>query len=184
MAQTETKVAQVTLRDQDDRNRTISIDNPKDDLSLNQIKAAFAPAINGGWLLASNGSPITEVVEAKYNQVIKTQINGLPVTVSPSSFNVEVTSSTAVGSSVVAGTLTVTNGVITGVSCPSTNDTQQGQGFAIRVVNYNSQMTNAVISVTRTKDVNSTFSGEIKIFIAGSDTPITVPISVTQAAIS
>lgn len=180
MAQTETKVAQVTLKDSSERNTTINIDNPKDDLSLNQIKAAFAPAINGGWLLANNGSQITEVVEAKYNQVIKTQINGLPVTISPSSLSAEITTDTAIGSSVTVGTLTVNNGVLTGVSCP----TITGARFVIRAVNYNNTMTSVDIVATRLKNTADTFSGNLKVFIAGSDTPITVPISVTQAEIS
>lgn len=181
MGQTETKVAQVTLKDAEERNRTINIDNPKDNLSLNQIKAAFQPAIAGGWLLSSSGSAITEVVEAKYNQVIKTQINGVPVTVSPSSLTFNILASTAVGQYSYE-TLTVTNGTIAGIICPDT--TEVPNSFVISNLGYNSGKTVAGIAVVRLANSGATYSGNLKIIIEGSDTPITVPVTVTQAEIS
>ena len=111
MGQTETKVAQVTLKSENDRNKTISIDRPKDNLTLNQIKTAFQPAISGGWLLDNYGDRIVEVSEAKYNQVIKTTINGEPVVVSPASINLDIGTDTTVGH-YVETTVTATNATI------------------------------------------------------------------------
>lgn len=171
MAQTETKVAQVTLKDQDDRNRTINIDNPKDDLSLNQIKAAFAPAINGGWLLASNGSPITEVVEAKYNQVIKTQINGLPVTVFPSSLSL------TIGANIksTSGSVTISNGIAVSAMCDvsdnNATNTVKISGNTVQLDMY------------RLTNNSDSKSGTLTIFFEGNG-QVQVPVTFTQEAIS
>lgn len=111
MGQTETRVAQVTLKSENDKNKTISIDRPKDNLTLNQIKTAFQPAISGGWLLDNYGDRIVEVSEAKYNQVIKTSINGEPVVVSPSSLAFDIGTDTTIGH-YVESTVTATNATI------------------------------------------------------------------------
>lgn len=174
MAQTETTVAQVTLKDSSERNITISIDNPKDDLSLNQIKAAFAPAISGGWLLANNGSAITEVVEAKYSQVIKTQINGLPVTVSPSSLSITVDTDTAIGSAVTQS-VNVSNGIPMVARC------DVGNNKVINTVKITGSRVD--LSMYRLSNESSSLSGTLTIYFEG-DAKVQVPVTVTQQAIS
>lgn len=174
MAQTETKVAQVTLKDSSERNVTINIDNPKDNLSLNQIKAAFAPAISGGWLLANNGSQITEVVEAKYSQVIKTQINGLPVTVSPASLDITISTDTAIGSSVTQS-VNVSNGVPIVARCDAGNS---------KAINTTKIMGSRVdLLMYRLSNESSSLSGTLTIYFEG-DAKVQVPVTVTQQAIS
>lgn len=111
MGQTETKVAQVTLKSENNRSKTVNIDRPKDNLTLNQIKTAFQPAISGGWLLDNYGDRIVEVSEAKYNQVIKTSINGEPVIVSPASVTFDIGTDTTIGH-YVETTVTATNATI------------------------------------------------------------------------
>lgn len=174
MAQTETKVAQVTLKDSSERNTTINIDNPKDDLSLNQIKAAFAPAINGGWLLANNGSQITEVVEAKYNQVIKTQINGLPVTVSPASINTTMSSTDTTKATAV----NISNGTAVSAICDVYDN-----NLATNTVKISSSGSSVQLWMYRLSNDAGTKSGTLTIFFEGNG-QVQVPVTYTQEASS
>lgn len=176
MGQTETKVAQVTLKSENDRSKTVSIDRPKDNLTLNQIKTAFQPAISGGWLLDNYGDRIVEVSEAKYNQVIKTTINGEPVVVSPASVSFDIGSNTTVGS-YVETTVTATNATIL---TAAVNDISA----ASVALNVSLQGSSAVrIRAFRNSTGYANFVCHLKLIFQDNAT-VTVPITVTMREIS
>ena len=173
MGQTETKVAQVTLKSENDRSRNVNIDRPKDNLTLNQIKAAFAPAINGGWLLDNYGDTITSVAEAKYNQVIKTQINGESVTISPSSLSV----STSIMSKLPAtGTLTVTGGEPTSFNF---SDWTKPSNITGASANYDNGTITVKVYVSGSAS-DFPVTGNLKVFFDSQS--VTVPITVSAEA--
>ena len=68
--------------------RSLNIDNPKSNLTLNQIKDAFQVPIANGWLMGKNGV-IVEVQKAQYSQSIKIPIAGGEISVTPSSLTIE-----------------------------------------------------------------------------------------------
>ena len=174
MGQTETRVAQVTLKSENDKNKTISIDRPKDNLTLNQIKTAFQPAISGGWLLDNYGDTIVEVSEAKYNQVIKTSINGEPVVVSPSSLEFNIGSETAVGT-YVESTVTVSNAFI--VSAGIDNLDVNGVSPVVYVPNAKTSV--RIRMYRKNQYALSLHNCNLKINF-GENSIVTVPIKVSQ----
>lgn len=179
MGQTETKVAQITLKSESDRSKTISIDNPKDNLSLNQIKNAFQPAINGGWLIDNYGDTIVEVSEAKYNQVIKTQINGEPVVVAPNSLTVNIYSSTPIGGNALK-TLTISGASASGISF--NNNVNEGK-FAVNAL-INSTGSSITIYFNRLSNTAASENFNATVYFKGTSETVTIPVSVTQEAIS
>lgn len=176
MGQTETKVAQVTLKSERDKSKTVSIDRPKDNLTLNQIKTAFQPAISGGWLLDNYGDRIVEVSEAKYNQVIKTSINGEPVVVSPSSLSFDITASTAVGQ-YVESTVTATNATILAAAIDDVSAASVSLSVSL-------QGSSAVrIRAFRNSTGYANFTCHLKVIFQDNVT-VTVPITVSLREIS
>ena len=172
MGQTETKVAQVTLKSENDKNKTISIDRPKDNLSLNQIKAAFAPAIQGEWLLDNYGDKIVEVAEAKYNQVIKTQINGEPAIISPASINIELSSESG------SETLAISNGVFESYVLPNCSIENNAIAVSGSIENNGSSF---VFTAYTPESLSSLepFTGTLKLYVVDGSSPIIVPVSIT-----
>lgn len=81
---TTTSVVQITVIDEGGYTKTFNIDEPKDNLSLNTIKNALQPAIDGRWWLGNSGSPITGLKSANYSTSTKVQIEGGEVIITPS----------------------------------------------------------------------------------------------------
>lgn len=84
--QTTTSVVQVTVTDSGGYSKSFNLEYPKQNLTLNQIKAAFQPAIDGGWWLGSKGDPIVAVSKATYSTSTKIEIAAGEVSVTPASW--------------------------------------------------------------------------------------------------
>ena len=83
---TTNQVIQVQVADTNKKARTFNIDNPKESITtFNQVKAAFKPAIDGGWWVSSDGLPISEVtsVTLTTTQKVKFDNTGVEITVTP-----------------------------------------------------------------------------------------------------
>lgn len=63
---------------------TIKLDNPKDDVTREQVSSTFQPALSGGWFLANDGSPAMYIGNITVNQSIKTKLGGEDFYVTPS----------------------------------------------------------------------------------------------------
>lgn len=61
---TETSTVDITLVDSANYETTFKIDNPTDTISLTEIKAAFAPMIQAGYLLSRYGYAQASVARA------------------------------------------------------------------------------------------------------------------------
>lgn len=114
MAETTTTVAQITCKDESGRTKSFNLDYPKENLTLNQIKAAFAEAFQGRWLLnPANYSPLIAVDSATYATSTRTEIRGETVEITPSALSIQNPSSQGTSKT---GTVTVTGGTIKSVS--------------------------------------------------------------------
>lgn len=71
---TETKTVDVTLVDSANYETTLKIDNPKDDLTMTQIRAAFQGMISAGYLLSRYGYAQATVARASLVVTTKTSI--------------------------------------------------------------------------------------------------------------
>lgn len=66
---------------------TIKLDNPKENLTREQVSAAMQPAFANGWFLCNNGSVAMYLGDVTVNQSIKTKLGGEDFYVTPSSLN-------------------------------------------------------------------------------------------------
>ncbi len=90
MADTVTNVKTVDIQ-MLDANRanatTIKLDNPKENLTREQVSAAMQTAFANGWFLCNNGSPAMYLGDVTINESIKTKLGGEDFYVTPSSLN-------------------------------------------------------------------------------------------------
>lgn len=82
---TNVKTVDIQLLDADRSNATtIKLDNPKDNLTREQVSAAMQPALSAGWFLTSKGSVAMYLGDITINQSIKTKLGGEDFYVTPS----------------------------------------------------------------------------------------------------
>lgn len=72
---TETNVVEITVVDAENYERTFKLDNPKSNLTLAQIRTAFATAINEGWWVSASGVQITSIARAVSTVTTKERIS-------------------------------------------------------------------------------------------------------------
>lgn len=88
MADTTTNVTNLDIQLLDaDRSGTVTIklDNPKANVTREQVSAAMQPALSAGWFLSSKGTPAMYLGDITINQSIKTKLGGEDFYVTPSS---------------------------------------------------------------------------------------------------
>lgn len=106
MAVTRTSVVAIQLMDSAGNKRTYSIDNPKSDISLGQIKMALEPIMAKGFWLSDTNNLYTQVAQANTQEVIKTQLEGGSATISPSKIEDSITGT------IKSYTVTVSNAIV------------------------------------------------------------------------
>lgn len=72
---TETNVVEITLVDESNYEKTLRLDNPRQNLTLSTIRTAFSTPINEGWLLGRSGAPVASVARAAFVVTQKTNIS-------------------------------------------------------------------------------------------------------------
>ena len=71
----DSSVVEVVLVDSGNYEKTLRLDNPKESLTLTQIRTAFATPISEGWLVGKNGTyPVTSVARATVVVTTKTSL--------------------------------------------------------------------------------------------------------------
>ena len=90
MADTTTNVVNLDIQLLDaDRSgtTTIKLDNPKVNVTREQVSAAMQPAFSAGWFLTSKGTTAMYLGNVTINQSIKTKLGGEDFYITPSSLN-------------------------------------------------------------------------------------------------
>lgn len=86
MATTNVTNLDIQLLDADRSNTTtIKLDNPKSNITREQVSAAMQPALTNGWFLTNRGSVAMYLGDITINQSIKTVLDGEDFYVTPSS---------------------------------------------------------------------------------------------------
>lgn len=88
MADTQTTVTTLDIQMLDaDRGdaTTIKLDNPKDNVTREQVSSAMQPAFTNGWFLTNKGSVAMYLGDVTLNQSIKTKLGGEDFYVTPTS---------------------------------------------------------------------------------------------------
>ncbi len=92
MADTQTTVTTLDIQmlDADRSNATtIKLDNPKDNVTREQVSSAMQPAFSNGWFLCSNGNTAMYLGDVTINQSIKTKLAGEDFYVTPDTITME-----------------------------------------------------------------------------------------------
>lgn len=90
---TTSSVVQVTMQDSSGNKQNFNIDNPKNDLTMAEIRTALTPIVNSGNWYSSYGNQFTAVQSATLTQSTKIKLSdsGVVVTITPSSATVPTT---------------------------------------------------------------------------------------------
>lgn len=90
---------------------TIKLDNPKQNLTREQVSAAMQPALSNGWLLTSKGSVAMYLGDVTYNTSTKVKLGGEDFYVTPNSLTLTPESGMEF---MATGTVTVSGATVQG----------------------------------------------------------------------
>ena len=88
MADTQTTVTNLDIQLLDESRSdttTFKLDNPKNDVTREQVSSAMQPALTNGWLLTNKGNVAMYLGDITINQSIKTKLGGEDFYVDPAS---------------------------------------------------------------------------------------------------
>lgn len=106
---TQSSVVQITLVDAIGNRQSFNIDNPKSNISMNQIKAALSPAILSGYWYSKSAEQFVAVNSATVTESKKIKLDNSDVVieVTPASLNFDASQATPSGTVTVEGATVV-----------------------------------------------------------------------------
>lgn len=128
MADTQTTVVNLDIQLLDESRAdttTFKLDNPKSNVTREQVSSAMQPALTNGWLLTTKGNVAMYLGDITINQSIKTKLGGEDFYVSPSEVNLQTD-----GTTDVATTINVSGATIQGYNFKNFTDKVQCRGLA------------------------------------------------------
>ena len=167
------KNVEIQLIDDDAKSTTIKLDNPKTNITKNEIITVFATAISNNWLLSNYGNPIKGIGQVQLTTSEKILLEGEPVYVTPASATLRPKSDTP-----ATQNFAVANGTIQMVEL-SLNADSSGNFM-------NASETHTANSITVTITMDGTPMGTIinnytlKVLIG--NTIVSIPIIATTAS--
>lgn len=172
----QTKVIQVTVIDEDGKSKSFNLDNPKQNLTFNQIRQALQPAIQGRWWINTTGSPVIGLKSANYTETTKTYVDGGEVSVTPSSLYFD-------DENQLDKTLTVSGAEIDDATGSSITATMDGTPISKDQLQFLLTITNENIRVQLVQE-GITGTGQIvgngQIYISAAGTTITIPVTINM----
>ena len=172
MADTQTTVTNldIQLLDADRSNATtVKLDNPKNNVTREQVSAAFQPALTNGWFLCSNGNTAMYLGDITVNQSIKTKLGGEDFYVTPSSISGNFTGRS------FQTEITVSGATIQGYNFANI-DNQTGKNV-IRQLQITENQLSAILFVDANEAVTSgSYSMDLQLIILG--TTVTIPVTI------
>lgn len=146
---------------------TFKLDNPKQNLTREQVSAAMQPALTNGWLLTSKGSVAMYLGDVTYNTSTKIKLGGEDFYVTPTALTLTRTNANS-----ASGNINVSGATI--------------QGYNINNLEYEPSVTCKITNNGLGLTVNAQSSGslpagnfEVQLVIMG--TTVTVPVTVPSA---
>ena len=115
---------------------TIKLDNPKDNLTREQVSSVMQTAFTKGWLLTSKGNVAMYLGDVTINQSIKTTLEGEDFYITPSELTIATNSDTEVHSD-----LTVAGATFMGYDYGSKAESGSGNARITRVSIANNGLT-------------------------------------------
>lgn len=166
---TNVKTVDIQLLDADRSNATtIKLDNPKNNLTREQVSAAMQPALSAGWFLTNKGSVAMYLGDITINQSIKTKLSGQDFYVTPSSLNFY---NTEEGDTYSSLDINVSGATIQGYNII---DVETDPGYTVSVDISN----NGLKATVHLNDANPQRATSFKVILIIQGTSITVPCTV------
>ena len=167
MADTQTTVTNLDIQLLDaDRSNTVTIklDNPKNNVTREQVSAAMQPALTNGWFLNSKGDTIMYLGDVTINQSIKTKLGGEDFYVTPDSITMVVPLNNSAST-----TVTVTGATIQGFNFANVTNND---------ATYTAKVADNGLSVTLTIKQNTALSdGTFDFILIIQGTQVVIPVS-------
>lgn len=177
MATTTVQTVNVSTIDEDGKQTTFNLDNPKDNLTKQQVVNAFQTGIDNGILISNYGSLIKSVGTVTLATSTKIELEGEPIYISPNSLEFNLTR--LVDGSSATSTVTVTNGTIQSAGI---TDMQVSSGGYLSNVKVVSSFTTNVVTVTvieKGSSSGTTYTGKLIIVIQGNSYHVPITINIT-----
>lgn len=175
MADTQTTVTTVDIQLLDAERSgatTVKLDNPKNNLTREQISAAMQPALSNGWFLTNKGNVVMYIGDTTINQSIKTKLGGEDFYVTPSSLSFGMDGQGTSDTKIV----TVTGAVIQGYNI--TDENIENINSMQRDITVAENGLTITITIKQTQSTSPTGSFNLKLVIQG--TIVTIPCSVAH----
>lgn len=159
---------------------TVKLDNPKQNLTREQVSAAMQPALSNGWLLTNKGSVAMYLGDVTYNTSTKVKLGGEDFYVTPASFTFQKVEFSSQGSGDLIGyndnnpKIQVSGATIQGYNFV---DHHSGASANLQGGIYPNGLT-FVWHLTSGMTVNAPSSFDIKLTIQG--TIVTIPVYITE----
>lgn len=164
MAETITNVLQVTVQDTDNSNYSFNIENPKENVTIQQVNAALEPLINTQKWYSAKDRPITRVKGATLTRTRKIILDdSTEITVTPAEWNINQQGQSA------SQTFTVTGEAIQGYNFTTQYSRVTLDNISIDTVN------NTLKATISNPQPNSSDNGNLNIVTATQ--VITVPVT-------
>ena len=159
----------IQLIDEDAKTTTVKLDNPREDITKNQVISVFATAISNNWLLSNYGNPVKAIGQVQLSTSEKILLEGDPIYVTPERATLRPTPSTP-----STQTFSVANGTIQMVELSLESETQ-GQYISVSQTHTSDSIT---VTATLANNTPSPISTEknysLKILIG--TTIVSLPI--------
>lgn len=157
---------------------TIKLDNPKDNITREQVSAAMQPALSAGWFLCTDDSPATYLGNITVNQSIKTKLGGEDFYITPSSLSLS-----AQVDQIATGTVNCSGATIQGINIDNIvgfdEHPEDYVEFLSPVIAANGLSAQIKVKVIGSMD-GDTISFKVKVIVQGI--VVTIPATVTASA--
>lgn len=150
---------------------TVKLDNPKDNITREQVSAAMQPAFTNGWFLCNDGSTAMYLGDVTINQSIKTRLDGEDFYVTPSTL-------TFSGRDIQSSDITVSGATIQGYNITSDNEIVR-EGFNVSLSENKLVATVKAEQYMLNNLTAGTYNLQIVLIILGTEVNIPVTLTIT-----
>lgn len=151
---------------------TVKLDNPKPNITREQVSAAMQPALVNGWLLTNKGSVAVYLGDITVNQSIKTKLQGQDYYVTPDHLYIQLSSQAG---ATATGTITISGATIQGFSITDSSIQNDAVEILMPTISENGLSIDISVKGLQTSG-GATFN--VNLIILGEK--ITVPCTVTR----
>lgn len=130
---TQSSVVQITLVDAGGNKQSFNIDNPKDDITMSQIKTALAPAIASGFWYSKNSEAFTAVNSATVTESKKIKLDNSDVEIEITPASITFPAGTTFPADT---TVSVTGATVIGAYVTDIDDSDAGSEVFNAYANY------------------------------------------------